>query len=195
VSAHVPVEAYRSRVESSGGGLSIRIPSRRNVGVSIFIGIWLAFWIFSVVGMLPTMFIGLKNAHGTPPPLAFMVVWTFFWALGGLFAFALFFWTVAGQEHVTVDADTFAVRREALGVGFTRRYAIASVRGLRVVDDPSVGWAFGFGRGDPFGLRSGSLAFDYGAKTIRFGSGIDAAEAKYIVSRVVAAKPALASTN
>jgi len=111
-----------------------------------------------------------------------------------VFAFALFAWTVAGSERVTIDPDTFAIRREAFGVGYTRRYSIASVRALRVVDAVASTSAFGwFGRGDPFGLQSGTLAFDYGAKTIRFGSGVDAAEAKYILSRVVAAKPALAS--
>jgi hypothetical protein len=67
------------------------------------------------------------------------------------------------------------------------------VKGLRVVDNAGDSVPFGgFGRGDPFGSRSGSLAFDYGAKTIRFGSGVDAAEAKYILSKIVAAKPALA---
>ena len=193
MSAHVPVEAYRSRVESIGGGIEIVMPSRRNMIMAAFIGFWLAFWIYSVFGMLPQMFAGLPSAKGTPPPLPFLVVWSVFWLIGGAFGLALFAWTVAGNERVTIDTDTFAVRREAFGLGLTRRYALASVRALRVVDDAAFGSPFfGFGRGDPFGLRSGSLAFDYGAKTIRFGSGVDAAEAKYILSRTLAAKPALA---
>ena len=193
MSAHIPVEAYRSRIESIGGGIEIVMPSRRSVIATGFIGIWLAFWIFSIVGILPQMLIGLPHAKGTPPPLAFLILWTVFWLAGGAFAFAIFAWSVAGRERVTIAADTFAIRREAFGIGLTRRYALASVRALRVVDDAAWSTPFsGFGRSDPFGLRSGSLAFDYGAKTIRFGSGVDAAEAKYILSRTLAAKPALA---
>lgn len=193
MSAHVPIEAYRSRIESIGGGIEIVMPSRRSVIMTGFVGIWLAFWIYSIFGILPQALSGLPQARGAAPSLPFMIVWIAFWLAGGAFAFATFAWSVAGKERVTISADTFAIRREAFGVGLTRRYALASVRALRVVDDAAWSSPFsGFGRNDPFGLRSGSLAFDYGAKTIRFGSGVDAAEAKHILSRALAAKPALA---
>jgi len=191
MSGHVPVQAFRSRIESIAGGIGIVMPSRRSIVLTAFIGLWLAIWLFSVVSMIAPGATGVKVAHGGPPPQPFFVLWF----LGAAFALVMFFWTLAGNERVTIDTDTFALRRDVFGVGLTRRYALASVRALRVVDDPSIGSAFGFGRGDPFGLRSGSLAFDYGAKTIRFGSGVDAAEARHILSRVLAAKPALASST
>jgi len=190
VSGHVPVEAYRSRVESIAGGVSIVMPSRRSMLLAAFIVFWLAFWVLPFLGVIPARSDGATVSHAVAPPPFFYVPWT----IGGFFALTMLAWTIAGNERVTIDTDTLSVRREAFGLGFTRRYAVASVRALRVVEDASWNSSFGgFGRGDPFGLRSGSLAFDYGAKTIRFGSGIDAAEAKYLVSRVIAAKPALAS--
>jgi hypothetical protein len=196
MSAHVPVEAYRSRVESIGGGIDIVMPSRRSYVMATFIGLWLAAWIYSIVAIVPQMLVGLPHAKGTPPPLAFLIIWTIFWLGGGAFALAIFAWLVAGHERVTIAADTLAVRREVFGIGFTRRYALASVRALRVVDDFAASTPFfGLGRGDAFGIRSGSLAFDYGAKTLRVGSGVDPAEAKYILSRVLAAKPALAAAT
>jgi hypothetical protein len=195
MSGHVPVEAYRSRIESAGGGLEIVMPSRRNYVFATFIGLWLAGWIYSVFSIVPQIFVGLSNAKDTPPPLAFLVIWTVFWLIGGAFAFVLFAWMIAGSERVTITADTLVVRREVFGIGFARRYGLASVRALRVVDDVAGTSFFGFGRGDAFGIRSGSLAFDYGAKTLRIGSGVDPAEAKYILSRVAAAKPALISST
>jgi hypothetical protein len=196
MSGHVPVEAYRSRIESIAGGIEIVMPSRRSYILATFIGLWLAAWIYSVFAILPQIFGGLPHAKGTPPPFAFLVIWAVFWMVGGVFAFAMFAWTVAGNERLTIAPDTLAIRREVFGIGFTRRYAFASVRALRVVDDFAASTPFfGIGRGDAFGIRSGSLAFDYGAKTFRVGSGIDPAEAKYILSRVLAAKPALASST
>jgi hypothetical protein len=190
VSTHVPVEAYRSRIESIGSGISIIMPSRRSLFLAAIVALWLAFWVLPWLGVMPIRSGGIHMSGTiTPPPIFFVL-----WSTGGVFALAVLAWTTAGRERVTIDTDTFAIRREALGIGYTRRYAVATVRALRVVDDASSSTSFGsFGRGDPFGLRTGSFAFDYGAKTIRFGSGIDAAEAKYILSRVTAAKPALAS--
>jgi len=193
VSGHVPVEAYRSRIESIPGGIGITMPSRRSVFLAVVVAVWLAFWVLPFIGVLPIDPGRTTTSHAAtaPPPVFFIP-----WGIGGVFALTLLAWTTAGRERVTIDADTLAVRREALGVGYTRRYAVASVRALRVVDDASPNSSFGgFGRGDPFGLRTGSFAFDYGAKTIRFGSGVDPAEAKYLLSRIVAAKPALVSST
>jgi hypothetical protein len=190
MSGHVPVEAFRSRIESIAGGIGIVMPSRRSVFLAIVVSVWLLFWLLPFAGIIPIESGGMTMTHAaTPPPIFFIP-----WSIGGLFALTLLAWTTAGRERVTIDADTLAVRREAFGLGYTRRYAVASVRALRVVDNASSSTSFGgFGRGDPFGLRTGSIAFDYGAKTIRFGSGVDPAEAKYILSRVAAAKPALIS--
>jgi len=44
-----------------------------------------------------------------------------------------------------------------------------------------------------WGLTGGHIAFDYGAKTYRFGAGVDEAEAKQIVKQIVDRYPSLAS--
>ena len=186
----VPVAAFRSRVESVGGGIEVTMPSRRNYVFAALQVVWLGFWVYALVAIVPPMF---HETVRNPPPMAFMWIWIVGWVAGGCFIFALFLWTIAGLERVTVTPDGVLLRREAAGVGLTRHFDVKSVRALRVVDNVDNNVSFGgFGRGDPFGLRSGSLAFDYGAKTIRFGSGVDAAEAKYIISKIVAARPALA---
>ena len=64
------------------------------------------------------------------------------------------------------------------------------------------GWSMGemmavravWAKSDPFvGMRSGPLAFDYGAKTIRFGSGVDEAEARVILASIRTRFPELAT--
>jgi len=190
VTKFVPVAAFRSRVESAGGGTEVTMPSRRNYVFAALQIVWLGFWVYALVAIVPPMF---HTTGRNSPPMLFFVIWTVGWIAGGCFVFALFLWTIAGRERMTITPDGVSLRREAVGVGRTRHFELRAVKGLRVVDNAGNSVPFaGFGRGDPFGSRSGSLAFDYGAKTIRFGSGVDAAEAKYILSKIVAAKPALA---
>ncbi len=38
--------------------------------------------------------------------------------------------------------------------------------------------------GDFWGLTGGKLKFDYGLKTIKFGNGIDEAEAKHLIDEI-----------
>lgn len=185
----VPVDAYRSRVESAAGGIEVTMPSRRNYVVAAFFAVWLCFWFYSLFEIVPQLF---RTAEHRSPVL-FLAAWTTLWIVGGCSVLAMCVWNIAGRERVTVGPDGLSIRREAAGVGRTRHYALRSVKALRAVDNASIDAPFGgFGRGDPFGTRSGSFAFDYGAKTVRFGAGVDAAEAKHILSKLIAAKPSLA---
>jgi hypothetical protein len=63
-----------------------------------------------------------------------------------------------------------------------------------VVDNP-LPTPFGFERRDPFGLSSGPFVFDYGARSRTFGAGLDVAEARMLLSRMLAAKPALSISS
>lgn len=187
----VPVAAFRSRVEPAAGGVEVTMPSRRNYVFAALQLVWLGFWVYALVGIVPNIF----DANGpNPSQTTFLVVWTVGWVAGGCFVAALFLWTVAGRERLTIGPDGVVLRREAAGIGRSRRFELRAVKALRIVENAGESAPFGLfaGRGDPFGTRAGSLAFDYGAKTIRFGSGIDAAEAKYVISKIIAAKPALA---
>jgi len=156
------------------GGVLVSIPARRRWFAALFLAFWLVGWAFGEVTVARRLFVGSE-----PPPV-FLVVWLSLWTVGGAFAVTALAWGVAGRELVTVKGGVLSVRREVLGVGRTWDYDADKVHGLRV--SPA-----GF---DPFsmagslrvwGLSGGPMAFDYGARTVRIGAGLDEAEAASVV--------------
>jgi hypothetical protein len=110
-------------------------------------------------------------------------VWLLFWTFGGAAAFLTLLWNLAGREIITLSSITLTERTEIFGLGRSRSYQISEIKSLRASSDAS----FGFhraGRGAlPFGAGTiGSLAFDYGARTIRMAPSLDEAEAKMLVT-------------
>lgn len=188
MSGFVPVASARSTVISVPGGIEVSIPSPRNYIFAAFILLWFCGWIFGEFGVSEQLF------HPTEKtPIAFLAPWLAIWTIGGCFAVATLLWLLAGRERVTIAGDEFAVRREAVGLGWTRRYELRSAKNLRVVDaSPDNG---PFGMRDPYGWRNGPFVFDYGPRTIKFGAGLDVAEARTVLARILAAKPALSSNH
>lgn len=191
---YVPVAGYRSRVDSIPGGIEITIPSRRNYFIAAFVGLWLCGWVFGLVTAVGQLLFPAHDAKAAPSEL-FLVVWLAMWLIGGVFAITVLLWNLAGRERITAGSDALSIRREACGLGWSRHYELRAAKALRIVESGTDTFFGGFGRRDPFGLAAGPFAFDYGAKSIRFGAGVDVAEAKYLLSKLIAAKPALAAQN
>jgi hypothetical protein len=109
------------------------------------------------------------------------------WTAGGLLALAAWLWNLRGREEVTASADAFEVRRAVGRFGRTRRFRRADVHDVR-------GTPYGVSPWDPraslamWGIGGGSVAFDYGAGTYRFGQ-IDEAEAKTVAGAIAARLP------
>jgi hypothetical protein len=80
------------------------------------------------------------------------------------------------------------MRREPIGIPLRKGYDLLNVRNLRVVPFDESLWS----RRDPW-TPTGPLAFDYGARTVRFGAGIDEAEARMIVDSIRTRFPELGS--
>ena len=76
------------------------------------------------------------------------------------------------------------------GLPLRKEYDLQHVRNLRVVPFDASIWS---GRDSFGGMRGGPLAFDYGAKTVRFGTGIDEAEARMILDSIRTRFPELGS--
>ncbi len=90
-----------------------------------------------------------------------------------------FFWLIAGKEVIETNSKVLKVSRQIFAWKRTREYVTSDVKDLRVTTKQS---GFGSGRSlqKLLGLN-GMIAFDYGAKTFRFGLEIEEAEAKQII--------------
>lgn len=91
--------------------------------------------------------------------------------LVSLFTLVLFIyrWHTPLKEVIEVTRDIIVLKYQGALFPPTRKYAMAYISNLRTT---------------PNGGGSGSLLFDYGASTVRFGWEVDEAEAKVILTAI-----------
>jgi hypothetical protein len=153
------------------------IPARRHWPVLLLLAVWLTGWFFGETSALQR----LLHPHERDGR-GFMAFWLVGWTIGGALAASAFVWMLLGREVIVMDGRVLSLRSELLGLplGRERRYALSDVKDLRCSPLAQL----------PRSRRSvGLIAFDYGAKTIRFAADVDEAEAKMIVSRLTARTP------
>jgi hypothetical protein len=190
----------RYTIDTDASSLRLIIPSRRNWFQIIVTGIWSIFWFLitlSVIGgvVIQTM-VGIFNpgpngepfSVGTLFPGAFLCVWSTMWILGGLFALYMLARQLIGREIIEISSQSISITPKVIGFEKTKTYAAASIKELRVSPYiPQSSWMGGTNH--QFLMRNtGTLAFDYGAKTIRFGD-MDEAEAKMALAELLQRYP------
>jgi hypothetical protein len=172
--ARVAVPTAKASVFDTPEGLVINIPAAKNWFLILFIGFWLCGWAFGEVSVIRQLATG--KAHGAG---LFLIAWLGGWTVGGCFCISMWLWSVAGHEIVSLTPTSLAIRQDILGFGRSREYDLPSVKNLRIDDTPiNSRSSEGFSLPTPFG---GKIAFDYGAKTFRFGSGVGEAEASHLI--------------
>ncbi len=186
----VAVPKMRSTFSDTPEGLEVVIPVRRNPFLTLFLGAWLLGWGFGELAAFHDIVSGGKAWGERSFGVFFLIAWT----IAGGFALFAWMWMAAGRERVRLSAAALVIRREVFGVGQDRDYDLAHVQNLRVAAssfnpfDLSAGLYF-------WGLGGGLLAFDYGAKTIRFGAAVEEAEARLILERFTRRHPFPGATS
>jgi hypothetical protein len=176
-----PLPAPRSIILEQPDGLLIRIPSKRYWFAIAFMIFWLCGWAFGELAAI-TSLVGFFRSGESPPDL-FLFVWLAGWTLGGAFAVLVVAWMLVGEELIQLRSGSLAIKRNLWGLGKVHEYDLAQVRNLRVVhpertrrsNELDTPWA------NP---GRGVIAFDYGARTITFGTSIDEAEGHMLVDRL-----------
>jgi hypothetical protein len=162
-------------------GVEILIPAQKNLGVIIFLGVWLCGWAFGEIFAIITVLGG-----GTDTDIgvkAFMLVWLFGWTIGGYFAFKMAIWSLIGKEIITVEHGQLTIDKKGAIFYSPKSYDVSDIKALRVQEDV---YDSNNRRNTVNGFNNtGTIRFDYGMKTIKFGSGIDEAEAKAIIEKLV----------
>lgn len=171
-----PMPEMKPRIDEDSDGLGFCIPARREVFGFLFLAVWLVITFFGLMFAIPLI------AGGEKPRL-FLIVWSILWTLGGARAAFTEIWMIAGQERVLLKTRTLLHRYEVFGIGRGREYELARVRNLRVSPVSLPAW-WERARSEFWEPGGGVVAFDYGAKTIRFGAALDEAEANMVVSRM-----------
>ncbi len=166
----------RSRISDTIEGLEIVIPAQRRLLVSVFLLLWLGGWAYGEVSVINEML-------ESPDPEPMLLFWLAAWTLAGLFVVALLAWSLAGREVVRVTPSAVRITRRAFGIGRTKSYDAMQIRDLRVSPAKIASSRPRAGRRAPR-REAGGIEFDYGASTVKFGSGLDENEAQQIVDRI-----------
>jgi hypothetical protein len=90
------------------------------------------------------------------------------WLLGSIFLAAVFIWRFTFKEIFVVSEQEIVVNQQSRIFSRSSRYLAEHISDLRASTS----------------YWNKPIAFDYGARTMRFGQGLDEAEAKQIVARI-----------
>lgn len=169
----VRAEEGNAVVSYEGDKKIITIPTTGSIPVILFMCFWLCGWVFG-------MFMGIGMLfNGGPAP--FMIIWLTGWTIGGGHAIFTVLWLIAGKEIIEIDRSQIAIRKEVLFLKFSKEYDVKSIKNIRVVDVVDSGYRR---RQTPRKQRfknGGLIHFDYGMKTINFGTNIESAEATHLL--------------
>ncbi len=177
--AKIQPMAPRVTITDTAEGLRIVVPCRRSWFVIGFLAFWICGW-----GVAEVM-VAKQFVSGDAPPDGelFMLAWLGVWTLGGVVAIYAWLWQVMGKEILTVRGQTFNIRRDIGGFGLDKKYDLVQMRDLRIgliaFSPVNVSASLQL-----WGVGGGVITFDYGARTYRFGIGLDDAEAKQVVSTI-----------
>lgn len=172
-------------------GAELMIPGKKNWFIILFLGFWLIGWAIGEVTVTGTLIAGIAKAiNGDFADVAskgagafgglFMIAWLGAWTVGGGCAIYAWLWQVKGVEEILITHEGFCIKKRTPVWTRTKNYRLHEVKSLRATSSQTS--IFDISRGMEFwGLSGGVLAFDYGAKTVRFGIGLDEAEAKQIL--------------
>lgn len=173
----VEPEAPRFVVENLTRGAKVTIPARCSWFAVIFLSVWLVGWVLGEITAVKQLL-----APSEKTPVVFLLVWLAAWTFGGATAVATMAWQVAGKEILTFDAASLERRLEAFGIGRSRRYRMAEIRNLRrnasVLGSLMPQWRL---VSPMLGYGAGSVAFDYGARTVQVAAALEQVEAKLLI--------------
>jgi hypothetical protein len=168
----------RAIVEDNFDSVTINIPIKRNYFITIFLCFWLCGWFVGESFALSSLF-GLGNNA----PQLFLLVWVCGWTLGGIFVIKTVLWQIAGKEIIEVGKGVLIIKKKGDWFKKARTYDLNECKAFRVKEDALFNTFGMLGGRRPFGgnTPSGTINFDYGMKTIKFGEGVEEAEAKYLL--------------
>ncbi|MFA6004370.1 MAG: hypothetical protein WC881_09910, partial [Elusimicrobiota bacterium] len=118
----------RWNVRDDSDGAHFEIAALRLWPIAIFLGFWLWGWTAGEISAAKSL-LGMKEPG---PAAAFLLFWLAGWTVGGIFAWAAFFWCLAGQEIVTLGNGRLSIRWRALFLHWTREFDAAQIQDLRV---------------------------------------------------------------
>jgi hypothetical protein len=162
----------------------ITIPAKKNWALLVFVAIWF-FGCGAVAFTFPG---GFFNHAGKDSPDLFMALWTVGVAWACVFIGMICWWSFAGSEVVTFAPGVLTIQKKG-SISKTKTYDLSQARNFRAAEDPTPEFGFRLGRQQsmprPWNVADkGTIRFDYGLATIKFGDRLCQEEGDYILEQL-----------
>jgi hypothetical protein len=164
----VPVRDSRVEVRRDPDGVRVAVPRRRT-----FWQVLVPLWALFVIGFGLVMM--LTGDSPEPWPIGFMVLWVGI----GLFIVGTSSWGLFAREELRLTPRALVQERRLGPVARRRAYDRMRIENLRVSAE-SIGWFDPRAAWRMYGIGGGTIAFDYGDRTMHVGQA-EEAEARRIV--------------
>lgn len=160
-------------------GLEILIPTKKSRYMLLlygFVFIILLLYSFFLIYITKQVYISVEEISKISDitfadfwilPISISICLPIYWAI------FLFIWLrlIKGFEVIKISGNSFILEKKIPFWTRSKRYNLENVKALRISNTTASIW----------NMPGGSLSFDYGAKTVRFGIGLDEAEARMIL--------------
>jgi hypothetical protein len=160
------------KLEESNIGLKVTITNVKYKWVYILLLVfYFVFWIVFGGFILYLYFLlTIPNNYFEIPPIAYISI--LIWIISGITIPIIYIWRITLKTEVEVNEKEILVILKSNINKKVMRYQSEFIKELRPSPLP------------PSGFMTGPIAFDYGAKTVRIGYGLDEAEAKQIIEKI-----------
>ena len=176
-------QAGRAIINETFNNVEIIIPVKKNylflAGPLFGIIMW---WVIGAEKIFKELFSSLNDGGG------FQYIWIAWVGFILLVSLRAYWWMLAGKEIINVGDGVLSIKRKGDWIARTRSYDLNEVRYLRSEDNNE---KQGSNFLDNFRNQNkirGTVCFEYGADTIRFGEDLAEAEGNYIIQRLKSKK-------
>ena len=179
-----PQESNIYMEETKQGTLFVVKPEKK-WSILLFLSFWLIGWavgeVFAIATVLSDLFGNTDENSVVEFNKIFMFVWLGGWTVGGFLAIKTLLWQIAGKEIIIVNHDSISILTDSVIYKKRKSYAKNYIKDIRVIPGDSNPFnQVNFGN-----INIGKIAFDYGAKTIKFGIMEEESEAKNVVNSIL----------
>lgn len=181
--ADVGLGKGRAVIENDGTGLRITIPARAQPAVIVSGGLWLSVWAY-VAFLFPYLFFYASTVdERSTYEYVFMTIFLALWTYGGIRAIAEFLWAIAGKEIIELGSNRLTRIKQIPIFSRSRAYDVAEMNNLRFAPSPAASshWEREF---SSLSLSDGTITFDYGRSIGYLASGLDEADARYVIAAI-----------
>ncbi len=178
-------ETSRISFYIDGEARCIKIPPRRNWFIIAFLGIWFCMWTIGGVTIGLVAIVGVLNASAEGLVLG---LFSCFWLAVWCYVFAILSWKIFGHEIIAIEAEGISHTLKSPLFARTKSYRLSDITRLRWSEQNAAISLYTNFPGFFSSANYGALHFDYGAKTISLGNGVDSGEGYHIIDAIETAR-------